>query len=88
MFCDSAGAAAKGPPCKLILRVMTTPAASVWDNDTGGCLKFFHSSVMFSLSFHCVFVPVLGGLQRDLVESDVQNDIANDDNFCSFNFGQ
>ena len=25
--------------CKMILRVMTRLAASVWDSDTGGCLK-------------------------------------------------
>ena len=28
-----------------------------------------------------------GGVQRDLLESDVQNDIANDVNVCSFTLG-
>ena len=46
--------------CKMILRVMTTPAASVWDRDTGGCVKPSHSSVLFSVGLPCVFVPVLG----------------------------
>ena len=31
-------------------------------------------------------MPLLGGLQRDLLESCVQNEIANDDNFCSLSF--
>ena len=39
--------------------------------------------IMFSLCF----VPVLGGLQRGLLESDVQDDIADDDNFFSFHLG-
>ena len=45
-----------------------------------------------SLPFKCdvflmislCFVPVLGGLQSDLLERDVQNDIANDVNFNFF----
>ena len=39
--------------------------------------------ILFSLCF----VPVLGGPQRGLVESDVQNDIANDDKIFSFHLG-
>ena len=37
--------------------------------------------------FSLCFVPVLGVLQRGLVESDVQNDTANDDKFFSFHLG-
>ena len=33
------------------------------------------------------FCAPLGGLSEDLLESDVQNDIANDNNFCSVNLG-
>ena len=40
-----------------------------------------------SLRFSLCFVPVLGVLQRDLVESGVQNDTANDSNICSFHLG-
>ena len=43
------------------------------------CLVF----LMFSLCF----VTVLGVLQRNLVESYVQNDTASDDNSCSFSLG-
>ena len=86
MFCACAGAAAKGPPCKMILRVMTTPAASVWDSDTGGCLKLSNSSAVF-LRFPLCFVTVLRGLQREFLERDLQNDIASDDNSCSFSLG-
>ena len=28
------------------------------------------------------------GLQKDLLESDLQNDIASDDNSCNFSLGQ
>ena len=44
--------------------------------------------MLFPLGFLCVFVASAGGvLQRDLLESDVQNDIANDDKPCNFNLG-
>ena len=37
--------------------------------------------------FPLCFVLVLWGLQRDLLESEMQNDTANDGNFCSFHVG-
>ena len=39
------------------------------------------------LAFSLCFVPVLGGLQRGLLESDLQNDIASDDSSRSFSLG-
>jgi hypothetical protein len=40
--------------CKMISRMLTSPAAFIWDNDTGGCLKPSHSTVLCSLGFPCV----------------------------------
>ena len=39
------------------------------------------------IKFPFCFVPVMGGLQWGILESDVQNDIASDDNSCSFSLG-
>ena len=69
------------------LQNYTASAASVWDSDMGGCLKPLHSSVMFSFGFPCALCLCWGVLQRDLVESDVQNEVASDDNFFSFYLG-
>ena len=56
----------------MMLRMMTTPAVSVWGRDTGGCVKLSHSSVLLSFGFPCVWCLCWGGAakgRRDFIFS-------------------